>query len=74
MRRAEPRKLLLSLLFMRTIAERLIFREAAATELGILNRAGDIAIGINEFDCASDADGSAFWVYESLDRTGWLAF
>ncbi len=73
MRQAEPRKLLLSLLFMRTIAERLIFREATATELGVFDSVGDIAIGIDEFDCASDADGSAFRVYESLDRIYWLA-
>ncbi len=50
------RKLLLGLLFMRTIAERLIFREAAATELGVFDGAGDIAISIYEFDCACDAN------------------
>ncbi len=59
---------------MRTIAERLIFREATTTEFRVLNFAGDIAIGIDEIDCAGDADGSAFWVYESLDRISWLAF
>lgn len=58
---------------MRTIAERLIFREAAATELGVFDSVGDIAIGIDEFDRAGDADGSAFWVYESLNRIYWLA-
>ena len=59
---------------MRTIAERLIFREAAATELGVFDGAGDIAISIDEFDCAGDADRTTFWVYESLDRIGLLAF
>ena len=59
---------------MRTIAEGLIFREATATEFRVLDCVGDIAIGIDEFDCAGDADRSAFWVYESLDRISWLAF
>lgn len=53
---------------MRTIAERLIFREAAATELGVFDSVGDIAICIDELDCAGDADRSAFRIYESLDR------
>lgn len=59
---------------MRPIAERFLFREAATTELRILNSAGHIAISIDEFDCAGDADGSAFWVNESLHRIYWLAF
>lgn len=41
---------------MRTIAERLIFREATTTELGIFDSVCDIAIGIDELDCADDAD------------------
>jgi hypothetical protein len=71
---SKPRKLALTLLFMRTITERLIFREAATAELGIFNGACDIAICVNEVNCSGDADGSAFWVYESLDRIYWLAF
>ena len=59
---------------MRTIAERLIFREATTTELGIIDSVCDIAIGIDELDCAGDTNGTAFWVYESLDRIGLLAF
>lgn len=58
---------------MRTIAERLIFREATAAEFRVLDCVREIAIGIDKFDCAGDADGSAFWVYESLDRIYWLA-
>ena len=53
---SKPRKLLLSLLFMRTIAERLLFREATTTELRVLNGAGDIAINIDELNCSRDAD------------------
>lgn len=59
---------------MRAVAEGLIFREAAAAEFWVLERAGDIAISIYEFDSPSNADRSAFWVYESLDRISWLAF
>ena len=59
---------------MRTIAEWFIFREATTAELGIFNSVGNVAICIDEFDHASDADGSAFWVHESLDLIGWLAF
>ena len=51
---------------MRAVAERLIFREATATELGIFDCSGDIAVSIDEFDRPCDADRSAFWVYESL--------
>ena len=48
--------LALNFLLMRAIAERLIFREAAATELWVLNGAGDIAISIDEINCSCDAD------------------
>ena len=41
---------------MRAIAEGLLFREAASTELWIFNGAGDIAISVDEFDCSGDAD------------------
>lgn len=41
---------------MRAIAERLIFREAAPTELRVLDRAGDVAVGIHEVNCSSDTD------------------
>ena len=41
---------------MRSIAERLIFREAAPAELWILNDAGDVAVSIDEFDSSGDAD------------------
>ena len=74
MRQAEPRKLALVLLFMRAIAEGLLFREATATELGIFDCGGHVSISIDEIDCAGDADRSAFWVDESLDRISWLAF
>ncbi len=59
---------------MRAIAVRLIIREAAPAEFWVLDSVGDIAIGIDEVDCASDADGSAFRVYKSPDRISWLAF
>lgn len=32
---------------MRTIAERLLFREAAAAEFRVLDCAGDVAIGVD---------------------------
>ena len=51
-----PRNLLLGLLFMRAIAEGLLFREAAATELWVFDGADDISISIDEFDCACDAN------------------
>ena len=41
---------------MRTIAERLLFREAAAAELWVFNGAGDVAISIDEVHRAGDAD------------------
>lgn len=41
---------------MRTIAERLIFREAAATELWIFNGAGDIALGVDELNRSRNTD------------------
>ena len=41
---------------MRAVTERLIFREATATELGIVDSVSDIAISIDELDCAGDAD------------------
>lgn len=51
---------------MRTIAERLLFREATSTELGIFDGAGDIAITINEIHCSRDADRSALGINEGL--------
>ncbi len=51
---------------MRAITERLIFREAAATEFGILERVSDIAISIDEIDCSSDADRTALGIYKGL--------
>ena len=51
---------------MRAITEGLLFREAAAAELGVLDCAGDIAIGIDEIDCSSDADRTALRIYKSL--------
>ncbi len=59
---------------MRAVAERLIFREATPAEFWVLNCVGDIAIGVYELDRTGNADGSAFWVYESLDSISWLAF
>lgn len=41
---------------MRSIAERLIFREATTTELGILDGANDVAISIDEVHGSSDAN------------------
>ena len=41
---------------MRAIAERLIFREAAATELRVFNGAGDVAISIDEIHGSGDTD------------------
>ena len=61
-----PISLALGLLFMRAITEGLLFREAAAAELGVLDCAGDIAIGIDEIDCSSDADRTALGIYKGL--------
>ena len=66
MRQAEPRKLALVLLFMRAIAEGLLFREATATELGIFDCGGHVSISIDEIDCAGDADRSALGIYKGL--------
>ncbi len=52
---------------MRTVAEGLIFREAAATELWVLDGAGDIAIGIDKVHCSGDANRSALRIDENLD-------
>ena len=41
---------------MRAITEGLLFREATAAEFGVLDCAGDIAIGVYEVDCSCDAD------------------
>ena len=41
---------------MRAIAERLIFREATATEFWVFYRAGDVAFSIDEVHCSGDAD------------------
>ena len=41
---------------MRAIAERLLFRAAATTELRVLDCAGDIAISIDEIHSAGDPD------------------
>ena len=57
---------------MRAIAERLIFREATATELWVFDGAGDIAISIDEVHGSSDADRSAFRINEYLDVLGHL--
>ncbi len=62
--------LTLSFLFMRPIAERLIFREAASTELRVFDGAGDIAISIDEVHCSRDADRSALRINEYLDVFG----
>ena len=52
---------------MRPVAEWLIFREAATTELWVLDGAGDIAISIDEIHRSCDADGSALRINEYLD-------
>ncbi len=51
---------------MRTIAEGLLLRKAAATELWVLDGAGDIAISIDEIHGSRNADRSALGVDESL--------
>lgn len=48
--------LALNIRFVRTIAERLLFREATAAELWVLDDASDIAISIDEFDYARNAN------------------
>ena len=52
---------------MRPIAERLIFREAATTELWVFDGAGDIAISIDEVHGSRDADRSALGIDEDFD-------
>ena len=51
---------------MRSVAERLLLREATPTELWILNCAGDIAISIDKLNYSSDADRSALRINEGL--------
>lgn len=55
---------------MRPIAERLIFRKAAATELWVFDGTGDIAISIDEIHGSCDADRSALRINEYLDVLG----
>ncbi len=62
-----PKKLALSLLFMRGIAERHIFCKAAATKLWILHRADDVAISIDEVHCAGNADRSTLRIDEDFN-------
>jgi len=57
----------LALLFMRTIAEWLLLREAASAELRVLNCAGDIAIRIDEIHSACNSDRSTLRINESFD-------
>ncbi len=61
------KRLALDPLFMRAIAERLLFREAAATELRVLDGAGDVAICIDEIHNPRNANRSALGIYESLN-------
>lgn len=51
---------------MRTIAEWLLFREAAATEFWVLDGAGDVAISIDEIHCAGNANRSTIGIDKSL--------
>jgi hypothetical protein len=51
---------------MRTVAERLLLREAATTELRIFDGAGDVAIGIHEIHGSRYANRSACRINESL--------
>ena len=51
---------------MRAIAEGLLFREAAATELWVFDGADDISISIDEIHVSRDANRSALWVNEGL--------
>lgn len=51
---------------MRAIAERLLFREAASTELWVLDGACDVAIGIDKIDRARDTDRSTLRINENL--------
>ena len=51
---------------MRSIAERLLLREATTTEFRVLNGAGHIAIGVDELNCSRDANRSALGINESL--------
>ena len=47
---------------MRTIAEGLIFREAAAAELWVLNCAGDITFAIDEINGSGNTKRSALGI------------
>lgn len=55
---------------MRAVAERLLFGEAAATELRIFDSASDIAISIDEVNSSGNANRSALGIYEDLDVLG----
>lgn len=52
---------------MRAIAERLLLREAAPTELWILHCASDIAFGIDKVHRSGDANGSALGIYKDFN-------
>ena len=49
---------------MRSIAEWLLLREAAAAEFWVFDGAGEIAISIDKIHRTCDADRSALRVYE----------
>jgi len=51
---------------MRTVAERLIFREATPTELRVFDGAGDIAISIDEIHCAGNTNRSTIGIDKYL--------
>lgn len=61
---------MLRLLFMRAIAERLIFREPTTAELRVFNDAGDIAISVDEIHGSRDTDRSALRIDESFHALG----
>lgn len=51
---------------MRAIAERLLFGEAASTELWVFDGVCEVAICIDEINRARNADGSALGIDEDL--------
>ena len=61
-----PTKLVLGLLFMRSIAVWLLFREATTAELRVLSRLDEISFSIDHIHGSGNSDGTALWIDENL--------
>ena len=59
-------KLVLGLLFMRSIAVWLLFRKATTAELWILSRLNQISLAIDHIHSSGDTDRAALWIDKDL--------